>query len=86
MPSAHGRIEVLVGLKGLVTKDEELARIDRERKRIEKDLGAAREEARSPGFVDRAPPEVVEEAKTQRATMVDAKARLDEARKLAEEL
>jgi valyl-tRNA synthetase len=86
VPSTRGSIEVLVGLKGLVTKDEEIARIDREKKRIEKDLGALEKKLGSPGFVDRAPPEVVEEAKKQRAAMVEAKARLDEARQLAEEL
>ena len=86
VPSMRGPIEVLVGLKGLVTKDEEIARIDREKKRIEKDLGALEKKLGSPGFVDRAPPEVVEEARTQRASLVEAKARLDEARALAEEL
>jgi hypothetical protein len=36
--------------------------------------------------VDRAPPEVVEEARRQREALLDAKKRLEEARKLAEEL
>jgi valyl-tRNA synthetase len=82
----RGPLEVLVTLKGLVTKDEELARIDRERKRIEKDLAAIEKKLASPGFVDRAPPEVVEESKQQRASLAEAKVRLDEGRKLAEEL
>jgi valyl-tRNA synthetase len=82
----HGSIEVLVGLKGLVPKDEEIARIDRELKRIEKDLAALEKKLGSPGFVDRAPPEVVEEAKKQRVALVEGKARLEEARILAEEL
>jgi valyl-tRNA synthetase len=86
VPADGGPVEVLVGLKGLITKDEELARIDRERKRIEKDVAAVEKKLASPGFVDRAPPEVVEEARKQRATLVDALARLDNAKKLAEEL
>ncbi|HEY8090346.1 MAG TPA: class I tRNA ligase family protein, partial [Polyangiaceae bacterium] len=84
--SRRGTIEVLVGLKGLVTKEDEIARIDRELKRIEKDLAALEKKLASPGFVDRAPPEVVEESKKQRASLVESKARLDEARTLAEEL
>jgi valyl-tRNA synthetase len=83
---AHGPIEVLVTLKGLVDPKDELARIERELKKLEKDLGALEKKLASPGFVDRAPPEVVEESRKQRATMIDAKARLEESRKLVEEL
>jgi valyl-tRNA synthetase len=84
--SAHGPIEVLVTLKGLVDPKDELARIERELKKLEKDLGALEKKLASPGFVDRAPPEVVEESRKQRATMLDAKARLEDSRKLVEEL
>jgi valyl-tRNA synthetase len=86
VPGHRGSVEVLVGLKGLVAKDEEIARIAREMKRIEKDLAALEKKLGSPGFVDRAPPEVVDEAKKQRSALVEAKARLEEARALAEEL
>ncbi len=86
VPSSHGPIEVLVGLKGLVDPGKERARIERELKRIEKDLGALEKKLASPGFVDRAPPEVVEEAKQQRKALLEAKERLEHARKLAEEL
>jgi valyl-tRNA synthetase len=86
VPTPHGPIEVLVGLKGLVDPGGERARIERELKRLDKDLGAIEKKLGSPGFVDRAPPEVVEESKQQRTAMLDAKARLEAARKLAEEL
>ncbi|HEX8790187.1 MAG TPA: valine--tRNA ligase [Polyangiaceae bacterium] len=82
----QGPVEVLVGLKGLVAKDDELARIDREMKKAEKDVAALEKRLGSPGFVDRAPPEVVEEARKQHASLLEARARLGEARKLAEEL
>jgi valyl-tRNA synthetase len=84
--ASRGSVEVLVGLKGLVTKEDELARIDRETKRLDKDLATSDKKLGSPGFVDRAPPEVVEEARKQRAGMLEARSRLQEARKLAEEL
>jgi valyl-tRNA synthetase len=86
VPSAHGSIEVLVPLKGLVTPEDESARIDRGLKKIEKDLAALDKKLGSPGFVDRAPPEVVEEARAQRGSLIDAKGRLEAARALVGEL
>jgi valyl-tRNA synthetase len=86
VPTPHGPIEVLVGLKGLVEKDAELARIERELKKVDKDLAALDKKLSSPGFVDRAPPEVVEEARKQRENLVEARKRLEEARVLAAEL
>jgi valyl-tRNA synthetase len=86
VPSAHGPIEVLVPLKGLVTAEDEKARIERGSKKIDKDIAALDKKLGSPGFVDRAPPEVVEEARAQRAWLVDAKARLEAARILVDEL
>ncbi len=86
VPTPYGPIEVLVGLKGLVTKDEELARIDREIKRIEKDLAAVDKKLSSKGFTDRAPKEVVLETLALQTQLKDARVRLDESRKLADEL
>jgi valyl-tRNA synthetase len=86
VPSEQGPIEVLVNLKGLVTREHEIERIERERKRIERDLAAIEKKLSSKGFVDRAPKEVVDEAHAQKQALLDARARLDEAKKLAEEL
>ncbi len=86
VPSALGSIEVLVGLRGLVTKEKELVRIERELRRIDKDIAAIDKKLGSKGFVDRAPKEVVEEANEQRRQLVDAKKRLEESRILADEL
>jgi valyl-tRNA synthetase len=86
VPHPLGAIEVLVGLKGLVTRDEETARIDREMKRIDKDLGAVEKKLSSPGFVDRAPREVVEETRQQRLALIEARDRLGDARRVADEL
>ena len=86
VPTLHGPVEVLVGLKGLVTKEEELVRIDREMKRIDKDIAAVKKKLSSPAFVDKAPKEVVEEANLQLKQLEEARVRLDESKKLAEEL
>ncbi len=86
VPTPHGPIEVLVGLKGLVTKDDELKRIDREMKRIDKDLGVMAKKLSSPAFVEKAPKEVVDEAKALQQQLMEARARLEESKKLAEEL
>jgi valyl-tRNA synthetase len=86
VPSEEGPIEVLVGLKGLVTKDEELARIDREMKRIDKDVAVMEKKLSSPAFVEKAPKDVVDEAKALLQQLRDARSRLEESRKLAEEL
>jgi valyl-tRNA synthetase len=84
--SSRGPIEVLVPLKGLVTREAESARIDRELKKIDKELAAIDKKLGSPGFVERAPVAVVEESKAQRATLVEAKGRLEAARNLVAEL
>jgi valyl-tRNA synthetase len=86
VPSDEGPIEVLVGLKGLVTADKERARIERELKKVGKDIEAIDKKLGSKGFVDRAPKEVVEEAHAQRAAMVAARERLEAARGLVDEL
>jgi valyl-tRNA synthetase len=86
VPTHAGPIEVHVGLKGLVKKEDEIQRIAREIARIQKDIAAIDKKLSSKGFVDRAPKEVVDEANAQRAQLVAAHARLEESRRLADEL
>jgi valyl-tRNA synthetase len=84
--SPRGSIEVFVGLKGLVDPQAEAARIERELKRIDKELAALEKKLGAPGFVDRAPKEVVDEARSQREALLDSKARLEAGRELVKEL
>jgi len=86
VPTGSGAAMVLVTLKGLVTADDERARVDRELKRIDKDLAALDKKLGSPGFVDRAPPEVVEESRQQKVALTEARERVAAARVLADEL
>jgi valyl-tRNA synthetase len=86
VPSAHGPIEVIVTLKGLVDADSERSRIEREVRKIDKELAAIDKKLASPGFADRAPKEVVDEAIAQRHALAEAKLGLAAARRLADEL
>jgi valyl-tRNA synthetase len=81
-----GPIEVLVGLKGLVDGATELARIEREIKRVDKDIQATEKKLSSKAFVEKAPKEVVDEANALLVQLKDTRARLEESRKLADEL
>ena len=82
----RGLLEVRVDLRGHVTKAQELARIERESKRVDKDLAAVEKKLGSKGFADRAPAEVVAEANAQRIALLAARERLAEAKPLADEL
>jgi valyl-tRNA synthetase len=81
-----GTVEVLVGLKGLVSPEKEKERIKRELKGVEKDLAVLDKKLSSAAFIDRAPPEVVAESKAQRAALAEARERLLKALEFADEL
>jgi valyl-tRNA synthetase len=86
LPSAMGPVGVGIPLKGIVTKEKEHARIEREKKRLEKEIAVIDKKLGAKGFVERAPKEVVEETNAQKAQLVSALARLEEAKKTADEL
>ena len=84
--SIAAETEVLVGLKGLVEADKEGARIDREIKKVEKDILVVEKKLSQPTFADKAPPEVVAEARALLEEMKRKRISLEEARGLAGEL
>jgi valyl-tRNA synthetase len=81
-----GEVEVLVGLLGLVTANKEAERIERSLKKLDKDIGTLQKRLDNRAFVEKAPPEVVAEAREQLAALERQKGRLDEARSLVTEL
>jgi valyl-tRNA synthetase len=81
-----GDVEVLVGLVGLVEGSKELGRIEREQRKVEKDLAVLEKRLSLPSFVEKAPAEVVAEARAQLEALRRTRERLDEARGLAAEL
>ncbi|HEY6562527.1 MAG TPA: valine--tRNA ligase [Polyangiaceae bacterium] len=78
--------EVLVGLAGLVEPAKEEERIQRDLKRIDKDIAVLEKRLANPSFVDKAPPEVVQEARALLEDLRQQKDRLLEAKKLVDEL
>jgi valyl-tRNA synthetase len=86
VPLEAGAVQVLVGLKGIVTPEGEAARIERSLKSTDKEIAQLDKKLTAKGFVDRAPKEVVDETKAQLKAMKDARARLEEEKALIEEL
>ncbi|MEM6788633.1 MAG: valine--tRNA ligase [Myxococcota bacterium] len=79
-------VEVLVLLRGVVDADKEAARVAREIAKTEKNIAALQKKLSAKGFTERAPAEVVAEAKAQLAATEARRALLDEAAALAAEL
>jgi len=81
-----GDVEVLVGLLGLVDAQHEADRIERGIKKIDKDMAGLEGRLKNPKFVEKAPPEVVAEARDQLDALKRQKERFEEARALVSEL
>ncbi|MBM4361623.1 MAG: valine--tRNA ligase [Deltaproteobacteria bacterium] len=84
--SVAGDVEVLVGLLGLVEPAREAERIERSLKKLGKDLAGLEKRLSDPKFLGNAPPEVVTEAREQRAQLERQRARLEDERGLVAEL
>lgn len=81
-----GDVEVLVGLLGLVDADHEQERIGRNLKKLGKDIESLEKRLANASFVEKAPPEVVSEAREQLEGLRRQKARLEEGLALVDEL
>ena len=84
--TSAGGVEILVMLKGIVDAGKETERVERAIKKTEKDITALTRKLSSKGFADRAPAEVVAEAKEQLAEAHQRMTVLEQARGLAAEL
>ncbi len=81
-----GEAEVLMGLVGLVDPAKERARIERTEAKLTREGDGLQKRLKNPAFVEKAPPEVVEEVREQLAALERTKERLAAARRLVEEL
>jgi valyl-tRNA synthetase len=81
-----GDVEVLVNLKGHIDPVKENERIDREVKRVAKDIDVMDKRLQNQNFVANAPPEVLAEARALLESLNQQKLRLEEGRELVKEL
>jgi valyl-tRNA synthetase len=77
-----GEIEVIVPLAGVVDVEAERARLDRERRKVEKELGDVRGKLGNEGFVAKARPEVVARERERQARLEAERDRLVESLRL----
>ncbi len=69
-------IEIIVPLEGLMDFAEEKKRIEKELKKIEKDIIFLGKKLSNPSFVEKAPAEVIEKDKQKRQTLSEKKTKL----------
>jgi valyl-tRNA synthetase len=84
--SSAGGIEVLVHLRGLVDPAKEKERIDRQLKKVDKDIDVMKKRLANSKFTESAPPEVVAEARAQLDTLSTKRQHLVDGEALIAEL
>jgi len=73
-----GKLEILVPMAGLIDKDAELARLQKESDKLEKEVGRLNGKLNNPKFVDKAPADVVQKEKDKLAEAQSALGKLQE--------
>ncbi|MCT8264584.1 valine--tRNA ligase [Proteus terrae] len=68
--------ELLIPMAGFINKDAELARLDKELEKVEKDISTLDSKLSNDGFVSRAPEAVVAKERERLATCLNAKEKL----------
>jgi len=79
-------IQVLVGLRGLVDAKKEAERIANSIKKAEKDILVLEKRLNNPAYLEKAPPELVNEVREQLATLNRQVLQLNDAKQLVAEL
>ncbi|MFZ2407449.1 MAG: valine--tRNA ligase [Methylobacter sp.] len=64
-----GEMKILIPMAGLIDKEAELARLEKEIQKINNDLPRVEGKLNNPAFVDKAPPEVIEKEKAKLADL-----------------
>ncbi len=75
-----GDLQVLVPMGGLIDKDAELARLDKEIARLDGEVQRVGGKLANAGFVDKAPPQVIDKERAKLAEAEQARAKLVEQR------
>ena len=72
-----GELEILVLLEGIIDKDAEIGRLERQLAKLGKHLGRSRAKLDNPSFGDRAPAEVVEKERRRAAELESSIGKLE---------
>jgi valyl-tRNA synthetase len=64
-----GEMQLLIPMQGLIDKDAELARLNKELEKITKEHVKAQEKLANPNYVNKAPPDVVEKEQQNLAAL-----------------
>ena len=75
--SVLGEMDLIIPLEGMMDFEEERGRIEKELKKIEKDLIFLDKKLSNPNFVKKAPAEVIEKDEKRKATLSDKQAKLE---------
>ncbi|MDH5370806.1 MAG: class I tRNA ligase family protein, partial [Gammaproteobacteria bacterium] len=81
-----GEMKLLIPMAGLIDKDAELKRLNKETEKLVKPIKALEGKLANPGFTDKAPEAVVQKEKDKLADMKTALANLEEQKKKIEKL
>ena len=65
-----GELKILIPMAGLIDKEPELARLDKEIQKIKNDLPRIEGKLSNPTFIDKAPPEVIDKEKAKLADLL----------------
>ncbi len=79
-------MEIYVPLKGLINIDREVARLSKELATLEKDLVRIQGKLSNPGFLDKAPEEVVAKEKSKESELAGKKKAIEERLKMLESI
>ena len=72
-----GELEILVPLEGIIDKDAEVERLERQLVKLAKNLSRSRAKLENPSFRDRAPADVVEKERLRTAEMESSAGKLE---------
>ena len=75
--SVLGGMDLIIPLEGIMDFQEERNRVEKELKKIEKDLIFLDKKLSNPNFVKKAPLEVIEKDEKRKATLSDKQAKLE---------
>jgi len=64
-----GEMKILIPMAGLIDKDAELARLEKEIQKINNDLPRIKDKLSNPTFVEKAPPAVIDKEKAKLAEL-----------------